>query len=56
MNNRHAKHLKLTLLPSLKPRNPLVAAAAKRRAGSHTKPAKAERRAAKMVLKSKLDV
>lgn len=35
----------------LKPRNPHVAAALFRRAGSHEKPYKSERRAAKMALR-----
>jgi hypothetical protein len=37
-----------------KPRNPLVAPAAQRKAGSHRKPTSAQRRAEKMALKKQL--
>jgi hypothetical protein len=50
MKNRFAKHLKLPALPSLKPRNPLIAAAGKRKAGAHKKSGKAERRAERVAL------
>jgi len=45
-----ARKIKLKL-PAPKPRNPLVAAALQRKAGSHQKPAAAVRRAEKMALK-----
>jgi hypothetical protein len=48
-----ARKIKLHLTPP-KPRNPLVAAAAQRKAGSHRKPSAAQRRADKMALKKQL--
>jgi hypothetical protein len=45
MKNRKAK---LSKLAARKPRNPLVAHAATRKAGAHRKSAKAERRAARV--------
>lgn len=48
-----ARKIKLKLAQS-KPRNPLVAAAAQRKAGSHRKPASAQRQAAKRDLKNEL--
>ena len=48
-----ARKIKLRLTQP-KPRNPLVAAAAQRKAGSHRKPAPAQRRAEKMALKKQL--
>jgi hypothetical protein len=41
-------------LPAPRPRNPLVAPALQRKAGSHQKPAAALRRAEKMALKKQL--
>jgi len=51
MNSARKIKLRLTLP---RPRNPLVAAAAKRKAGSHRKPAAAQRRADKIALKKQL--
>ena len=48
-----ARKIKLHLLPP-KPRNPLVAAAAQRKAGSHRKPQSAQRQAQKAALKKEL--
>jgi hypothetical protein len=48
-----ARKFKLKLAAP-KPRNPLVAAAAQRKAGSHRKPQAATRRADKMALKKQL--
>ncbi len=42
-------------LPAPKPRNPLVAPALQRKAGSHRKPQAATRRAGKMALKKQID-
>ncbi len=49
-----ARKMKLKL-PAPKPRNPLVAAALQRKAGSHQKSAAALRRAEKMALKKQLN-
>lgn len=48
-----ARKIKLRLTPP-KPRNPLVAPAKQRKAGSHRKPRAAQRRADKMALKKQL--
>jgi hypothetical protein len=48
-----ARKMKLRLAQT-KPRNPLVAAAAQRKAGAHRKSTAAERRADKMDLKKQL--
>jgi hypothetical protein len=48
-----ARKMKLRLTAP-KPRNPLVAAAAQRKAGSHRKSTSAQRRAEKMDLKKEL--
>ena len=48
-----ARKIKLHIPPP-KPRNPLVAAAAQRKAGSHRKSKAAERRAQKMALTKEL--
>jgi hypothetical protein len=48
-----ARKIKLRLTQP-KPRNPLVAAAARRKAGSHRKSRAAERRSEKMALKKQL--
>jgi hypothetical protein len=48
-----ARKIKLRLTPP-KPRNPLVAAAAQRKAGSHRKSRSAERQAQKAQLKREL--
>lgn len=48
-----ARKIKLRLTPP-KPRNPLVAPAAKRKAGSHRKTAAAQRRADKIALAKQL--
>ncbi len=48
-----ARKIKLRLTQP-KPRNPLVAAAARRKAGLHRKPGSAQRRAEKMALKKQL--
>lgn len=48
-----ARKIKLQL-KAPRPRNPLVAPALKRRAGTHRKPASALRRAEKMALKKQL--
>jgi hypothetical protein len=48
-----ARRIKLRLTPP-KPRNPLVAAAAQRKAGSHRKSQAAQRRSEKMALKKQL--
>lgn len=48
-----ARKIKLRIAPP-KPRNPLVAAAAKRKAGSHRKAGSAQRRAEKVALKKQL--
>ena len=48
-----ARKIKLKLKPP-KPRNPLMAAALRRRAGAHRKPSAALRRAEKMALKKQL--
>jgi hypothetical protein len=48
-----ARKMKLRLAAP-KPRNPLVAAAAQRKAGSHRKSKSAERRAEKVALKKEL--
>jgi hypothetical protein len=48
-----ARKMKLRLTQP-KPRNPLVAAAAQRKAGSHRKSQSAQRRAEKMALKKQL--
>lgn len=48
-----ARKIKLRIAPP-KPRNPLVAAAARRKAGSHRKSGPAQRRAEKMALKKQL--
>lgn len=53
-----ARKMKLRLklkLEASKPRNPLVAPARQRKAGSHRKPSSALRRAEKMALKKQLD-
>jgi hypothetical protein len=49
-----ARKIKLRLAQS-KPRNPLVAPAAQRKAGSHRKSQAAQRRAEKMALKRQLN-
>lgn len=49
-----ARKIKLKL-PAPKPRNPLVAPALQRKAGSHRKSAAAERRAEKMALKKQIN-
>jgi hypothetical protein len=48
-----ARKMKLNVTPP-KPRNPLVAAAATRKAGTHRKPEASQRRAEKMALKKQL--
>jgi hypothetical protein len=48
-----ARKIKLRIAPP-KPRNPLAAVAAKRKAGSHRKAGPARRRAEKMALKKQL--
>jgi hypothetical protein len=48
-----ARKIKLRLAAP-KPRNPMVAAAAQRRAGSHRKSGAAQRRAEKMALKKQI--
>ena len=48
-----AREIKLRL-SAPKPRNPLVAPAAQRKAGSHRKSGSAQRRSAKMALKRQL--
>jgi hypothetical protein len=48
-----ARKIKLRIAPP-RPRNPLVAAAARRKAGSHRKSGPAQRRAEKMALKKQL--
>jgi hypothetical protein len=48
-----ARRIKLRLTPP-KPRNPLVAAAAQRKAGSHRKSQAAQRRSEKMALGKQL--
>lgn len=48
-----ARRIKLRLAAT-KPRNPLVAPAAQRKAGSHRKSGAAQRRAEKMALKKQL--
>lgn len=48
-----ARKIKLRVTPP-KPRNPLVAAAAQRKAGSHRKSEAAQRRSEKMALKRQL--
>ena len=48
-----ARRIKLRLTPP-KPRNPLVAVAAQRKAGSHRKSQAAQRRSEKMALKKQL--